>query len=218
MNEGQADTGGPIVPKRKDAPMLLYSSPATPFGRKVMVTILETGLQDRVEVVTASGHALATGTIPIDQNPLGKIPVLLRDDGMALYDSRVICRYLDDLAGAELYGQGEALWHTLVLEATADGILDAALLMVYEGRVRPADKQFPDWVEGQWAKVTRSLDLLEGRDLTGMGMGHLALACALSYLDFRHGPRNWRDGRPALTAWEATIALRPSLQATRPVG
>ena len=137
---------------------------------------------------------------------------------MSLYDSRVICRYLDDLAGAGLYGTGEALWDTLVLEATADGILDAALLMVYEGRVRPADLHFAPWVEGQWAKVTRALDMLEGRDLTGFGMGHLALACALSYLDFRLSARNWRGGRPRLAAWEAAIALRPSLQATRPVG
>ena len=197
--------------------MQLYHSPATPFGRKALVAVIEAGLQDRVTVVLATGTPLAPGTMPLGQNPLGKIPVLLRDDGMALHDSRVICRYLDDLAGTGLYGTGEALWQTLVLEATADGILDAALSMVYESRVRPADKQFPEWVEAQWAKVTRTLDMLEGRDLAGMGMGHLALACALGYLDFRLGVRDWRAGRPALAEWEAQMALRPSLQATRPV-
>ena len=197
--------------------MQLYHSPATPFGRKALVAVIEAGLQDRVTVVLASGTPLAPGTMPLDQNPLGKIPVLLSDDGMALYDSRVICRYLDDLADAGLYGTGTALWQTLVLESTADGILDAALSMVYEARVRPADKQFPDWVEGQWAKVVRTLDMLEGRDLTGMTMGHLALACALGYLDFRLSVRDWRAGRPALAEWEARMALRPSLQATRPV-
>ena len=84
--------------------MQLYHSPATPFGRKALVAVIEAGLQDRVTVVLATGTPLAPGTMPLGQNPLGKIPVLLRDDGMALHDSRVICRYLDDLAGAGLYG------------------------------------------------------------------------------------------------------------------
>lgn len=196
--------------------MRLYHSPTTPFGRKVMVLLMETGLTDRVEVVTASGTPLAPGSMPLEMNPLGKIPVLIRDDGMALYDSRVICRYLDDLAGAGLYGTGDALWQTLTLEATADGILDAALLMVYELRARPEDKQFPDWVEGQWAKVTRALDMLELRGVQGLTMGQVALACALAYLDFRHDARNWRQGRPRLAAWQAVMADRPSMIATRP--
>ena len=196
--------------------MRLYHSPTTPFGRKVMVLLLESGLADRVEVVTASGTPVAPGTMPVDQNPLGKIPVLLRDDGVALYDSRVICRYLDDLSGAGLYGTGDTLWQTLTLEATADGILDAAVLMVYEQRTRPEDKRLPDWVEGQWAKVARALDMLEHRSMSGVDMGQLALACALAYLDFRHDARNWRQGHPRLAAWQAGLAARPSLQATRP--
>lgn len=196
--------------------MRLYHSPTTPFGRKVMVLLLETGLTDRVEVVAVSGTPVAPGTMPVDQNPLGKIPVLVRDDGMALYDSRVICRYLDDLAGAGLYGAGDALWQTLTLEATADGILDAAILMVYEARIRPEDKRFDDWVEGQWAKVQRSLDMVEQRAMGPLDMGQIALACALAYLDFRHDARNWRQGRPRLAAWNAEMAVRPSLQATRP--
>ena len=196
--------------------MRLYHSPTTPFGRKVMVLLIETGLVDRVEVVIASGTPLASGSIPVDHNPLGKIPVLVRDDGMALYDSRVICRYLDDLAGAGLYGTGDGLWQTLTLEATADGILDAALLMVYELRVRPEDKRLPEWIEGQWAKVTRALDMLEGRPMGALDMGQIALACALAYLDFRHEARNWRQGRPKLAAWQAAMAQRPSMQATQP--
>jgi glutathione S-transferase len=198
--------------------MRLYHSPATPFGRKVMVTLMETGLIGRVEVVMASGTPLAPGSMPVDQNPLGKIPVLVRDDGMALYDSRVICRYLDDLAGAGLYGKGEGLWRTLVLEATADGILDAAILMVYEVRVRPEPLQFADWVEGQWAKVTRALDHLEtqGAPEGALNAGQIALGCALSYLDFRLGARNWREGRPKLAEWLAGFALRPAMQASKP--
>ena len=196
--------------------MRLYHSPTTPFGRKVMVLLHETGLLNRVEVVGATGTPVDPGTMPVDQNPLGKIPVLIRDDGSALYDSRVICRYLDDLAGAGLYGRGDALWPILTLEATADGILDAAILIVYETRVRPEDKRFPAWVEGQWAKVTRALDMLEGRAFGPLDMGQIALACALAYLDFRHDARAWRVGRPKLAAWEALMAQRPAMQVTRP--
>ncbi len=200
--------------------MRLYHSPTTPFGRKVMVQILETGLKDRVEVIEATGTPLAPGSLPIGVNPLGKIPALVRDNGRVIYDSRVICRYLDTLTGAGLYGSDEALWDVLTLEATADGILDAALLMTYEARLRPEPLRFPDWVEGQWAKIARALDMVE-RDWTGflsgpMTMAHVAMGCALPYIDFRHDARNWREGRPRLAEWQAGFAQRPSMQATKP--
>ena len=151
---------------------------------------------------------------------LGKIPALVRDNGQVIYDSRVICRYLDDRAKAGLYPSGPALWETMVLEATADGILDAALLMVYEWRIRPEEVRYAPWVEGQWAKVDRALDVLETRwmaHLEGpLDMGQIAVACALGYLDFRHADRDWRAGRPHLAAWEAEFAARPSMQASRP--
>ena len=108
----------------------------------------------------------------------------------------------------------------LTLEATADGILDAAILMVYEGRLRPQDKRFDPWVEGQWAKIARSLDALETAWAAHLGgpldIGQIAVACALSYLDFRHDARNWRHGRPALAAWYVGMAARDSLKATEP--
>jgi glutathione S-transferase len=202
--------------------MRLYHSPTTPFGRKVMVLLKETGQEDDVIVVPATGTPVQPGSLPVAQNPLGKIPALELDDGTAIYDSRVICRYFDARAGAGLYPSPPRLWQTLTLEATADGILDAAILIVYESRIRPAEKQFPDWVEAQWAKVTRALDALErdwGAHLNGpLDMGQVALGCALSYLDFRHGARNWRDGRPGLAAWEAAFARRPAMQATIPQG
>lgn len=202
--------------------MKLYTSPTTPFGRKVMILILETGLSGQIEIVTASGSPLAEGTIPLDLNPLGKIPTLMRDAGFGpLYDSRVICRYLDDVAGAGLYGAAPKVWDVLMLEATADGILDAALLMAYEVRLRPKDIRFFDWVEGQWAKVARALDAVEARwidHLAGpLDMGQIALACALGYLDFRHDARGWRTGRPKLAEWAEEFAKRPSMQATGPV-
>jgi glutathione S-transferase len=202
--------------------MQLYHSPTTPFGRKVMVLLLETGQTGDVTVVPAAGTPTAPGSLPVDRNPLGKIPALVLDDGSAIYDSRVICRYLDDRAGGRFYPKAPLLWRTLTLEATADGILDAAILMVYEARIRPEDKRFPDWVEAQWTKVARALDALEAgwmNHLDGaVDMGQLAVACALSYLDFRHADRDWRAGRPRLAAWERQIAARPSLQETVPQG
>ena len=109
--------------------MRLYTSPTTPFGRKVMVLILELGLKDRIEIADVMGTPLAPGSVPVDQYPLGKIPALQTDDGV-IYDSRVICSYLNDLAGASMYPSGPTLWKTLTLEATVDGILEAALAMV----------------------------------------------------------------------------------------
>lgn len=198
--------------------MRLYHSPTTPFGRKIMVMILETGLQ--VEVISVTGTPIAPGTLPVDRNPLGKIPALECEGGRVIYDSRVISRYLDDLTGAGLYPGKPALWDVLVLEATADGMLDAAVLMLYEERVRPEDKRFPDWVEGQWAKVARSLDAIEagwmGHLAGPLDMAQIGLGCALAYLDYRHDTRNWRTGRPALAAWEAGFAQRPAMLATRP--
>ena len=200
--------------------MKLYHSPTTPFGRKVMVMIQEIGLADRVQVIPATGSPIAPGSMPVDLNPLGKIPALLRDDGRVIYDSRVICRYIDDLSGAGLYPQGADLWPILTLEATADGILEAALLMVYEGRLRPEALRYAPWVEGQWQKIARALDAVEARSmgiLQGpLTMAHIAIAVALGYLDFRHADRDWRRERPALSAWEKAFALRPAMVETRP--
>ncbi len=200
----------------------LHTSPTTPFGRKVMVMILETGQEGDIEVAQAAGTPLDASKMPVAQNPLGKIPALERDDGAALYDSRVICRYLDDRAGGKLYPAKPRLWETLTLEATGDGILEAAVLMIYESRLRPEAIRFEDWVEGQWSKIARALDTLEARWMAYLNgpldMGQIAIGCALSYLDFRHGPRNWRTGRPALALWYDAFAARESMKLTEPKG
>ncbi|SHF48572.1 Glutathione S-transferase [Litoreibacter ascidiaceicola] len=201
--------------------MKLFSSPTSPYVRKVLVLLRETGQLDDVEMVPAGGTPIDPGTMPRDLNPLGKIPALALDSGQPIYDSRVICRFFDARAKAGLYGSGDATWQLQTLEATADGILDAAILMVYEARVRPADKQFADWVEGQWRKINTALDALEAswmEPLTaeGLNIGQIAVACALPYLDFRHADRDWRKGRPNLTAWEAEFAKRDSMIATVP--
>jgi glutathione S-transferase len=200
--------------------MRLYTSPATPFGRKAAVVVHEAGLIARMEIVMVAGNALDPGSMPVDSNPLGKIPVLITDDGMTLYDSGVICRYLAELAMPDLYPK-DRLWQTLTLEATADGLMDAGILMVYEARLRPEAMRFAPWVEGQWAKVTRALDAIEGRwmdHLSGpLDVGQITVGCALGHLDLRHTARNWREGRPKLAAWEAGFARRPAMQATKPV-
>ena len=200
--------------------MRLFHSPNSPYARKCMVLLHETGLLDQVTLIAATGTPVDTGSMPLAQNPLGKIPALERGDGPALYDSRVICRYLDSLSDSGLYPAAPRLWDTLTVEATGDGITDAAILMVYESRLRPEDKRYAPWVEGQWAKIDRALDALESHwmdHLTGApDMGQISVACALGYLDFRHGLRAWRQGRPHLAAWFDTFANRPSMQATLP--
>ncbi|MDH3263345.1 MAG: glutathione S-transferase [Paracoccaceae bacterium] len=198
----------------------LYHSPTSPYVRKVMVLLHESGQLGDVELVAATGTPVDPASMPLAQNPLGKIPALERPEGAALYDSRVICRYLDDRAGGRLYPEKPRLWETLTLEATGDGILDAAILMVYEARVRPDTLRFEAWVEGQWAKIARALQALEERwiaHLTGpLDAGQIAVACALGYIDFRHGDRGWRAAQPQLAAWYAEFAARPSMEATVP--
>lgn len=202
--------------------MKLYHSPASPFVRKVMMVLHVTGLIDQVEIVPAKGTAIDPGTMPVAQNPLGKIPALTREDGPAIYDSRVICRYLDEITQAGLYPEGPGLWDVLTIEATADGILDAAVLMVYEGRVRPEEIRYAPWVEAQWGKVSRALAAIEARWMSHLqgpdSMAQIAVAAALGYVDFRHPDRDWRCACPALAAWYETYAQRPEMQATIPAG
>jgi glutathione S-transferase len=199
--------------------MHLISSPLSPFVRKVRVALIETGLAGQVEEVRLATTPLDTDPQAAAANPLGKIPALIRDDGAALYDSRVITRYLDDLAGGGLYPQAR-LWEVLTLEATAEGIMDAAVLMTYEGRFRPEDLQYAPWVEAQWAKIARALGAVEARWMSHLAgpfdMSHIAMGCALGYLDFRHDARGWRQDHPALAAWYATFAARDSMVATAP--
>lgn len=200
--------------------MKLYYSPTSPYVRKVMVLLHETGQIDDVTLETMVTTPLAPDAALLSKNPLTKVPALERDEGPTLYDSRVICAYLDDRAGGKLYPTGARRWDTLTLEATADGILDAALSMVYEGRMRPEGKQMPEWIEGQWGKIERAVSALNTRwvsQLSGpLDMGQIAVGCALGYLDFRHDVRNWRKGNDALANWARTFDSRASMTATAP--
>jgi glutathione S-transferase len=196
---------------------LMYS-PASPFVRKVMVTLIETGQRDEVELVESEGSPTAPDPRRAMVNPLGKVPALARPDGPALFDSRVICRYLDARAAGGLYPESR-LWEVLTLEALADGIMEAAVLMVYERRCRTPEEVSEAWVAAQWAKVAAALDAAEGHwtsHLAGrLTAAQVALGCALGYLDLRHAARDWRRGRPTLAAWEEGFAARPSMAATR---
>lgn len=195
--------------------MQLYTSPTTPFGRKIAVLLHEKSLLDRVALTLAAGTPLDPGTMPVAHNPLGKIPVLVLGDGTAIYDSRVITRFLDDHFDLGIYPKGAALWDALTREAAVDGIIDAAVLMAYEVRLRPEDRQFAPWIDAQWSKISRALDLFEAAPLAGdFDMPQIALACALSYLDFRHDARGWRHGRPNLAEWYQTQSGRMSMVLT----
>lgn len=201
--------------------MKLYHAPASPFVRKVMVLLHEAKAADRVSLVPVSGNPLDPGTMPVDRNPLGKIPALERPDGPTLYDSRVITRYLDDLLQAGLYPPTPRLWDTLVVEATGDGIAEAAVLMRYEMQVRPEATRSAAWAEAQWAKIARALAALEDRWISHLSgpvdMGQVAIGAALGYLDFRHGERDWRSARPGLAAWYEAFRTLPSMQLTAPI-
>ena len=198
--------------------MKLFDSPPSPFCRKVRVLLHESGQTGSVTMVPTTGNPVADEA-PFTENPLGKIPCLARDDGGPMFDSRVICRYLDTRFDAGLYPQ-DRIWDVLTLEALADGLMDAAILVVYESRWRPEQERSATWVDGQWFKVTRALDALNDGWMPHLGgavdMGQIAVACALGYLDFRHDDRAWRTGRKALAGWYETFSARASMQATRP--
>lgn len=198
--------------------MKLLGSPASPFVRKALVLLQETGTDD-VEFTEVSASPLGGEDALNAANPLGKIPALIRDGGPTLYDSRVITRFLDQRAQAGFYPETR-LWDTLTLEATADGIMDAAVGITYEKRHRPPEMWFAPWLDGQWAKITRALDVLDTRWMSHLygplDMGQIAVACALGYLDFRHGDKEWRKGHDALAAWYAKFSQRPSMTATEP--
>ncbi|MEM6889356.1 MAG: glutathione S-transferase family protein [Pseudomonadota bacterium] len=202
--------------------MKLYHSPASPFVRKVVVLLHELEKADTVTLETVTTTAMASDQALAAANPLARLPSLERTDGVTLYDSRVITAYLNDLFGGTLYPQNAARWEVLALEATGDGIMDSAVSMVYETRLRPEAERSQGWIEAQWQKVTRALDVLNSRWMSHLSgpvtMGQISVACALSYLDFRLDARGWREGHEALTAWHADFSERASMQATQPPG
>ncbi|MDH1262072.1 glutathione S-transferase N-terminal domain-containing protein [Pseudomonas sp. GD03944] len=201
--------------------MQLISAPASPFARKVRVLASETGLLPRIELIDTAVLPVTHNEQVNASNPLGKLPVLLTDDGEALFDSRVICEYLDSLHDqAPLFpAEPAARWRTLRLAALADGLMDAALLLRYERAVRPAEYQWDGWVDGQLGKVRRALASLDAQahELQGsLNIASISVACALGYLDFRFADLHWRQDAPALAAFQAAFAARESMRSTEP--
>jgi glutathione S-transferase len=188
--------------------------------RKVMAVAIETGLFERIEPVKRLPSPVAPVAEVNADNPLGKIPCLRTNDGMALYDSRVICEYLDSLHhGPRMFPpSGAPRWTALRRQALADGIMDAGVLTRYETFVRPQEARWEPWIDNQKQKFRRGLDALEheGASLGVVDIGTLAIACALGYLDFRYPDEDWRAGRPRLAAWLEQFAQRPAIARTVP--
>lgn len=199
--------------------MQLYFNPTSPYVRKVSVTAHELGLSGKIEPISITLSPVSPHEKLRASNPIGKIPALILDDGTALYDSPVICEYLDTLAGGSRIfpAAGAARWTALRRQSIADGIMDAAVLTRYEDTVRPKELRWQNWVDGQFLKVRTALDALERENLAGtFDIGAVSIACALGYLDFRYASEGWRTGRPRLAAWAEAVGTRPSLAGTAP--
>ncbi|MFV0295636.1 MAG: glutathione S-transferase N-terminal domain-containing protein [Hyphomicrobiaceae bacterium] len=204
--------------------MKLFYSPTSPYVRKVMITAMEKGLEPKIERVSTSVSPIAReGELPT-KNPLGKVPCLIADDGTALFDSPVICAYLDSLkAEPPLTPKDDkGRFASMTLEALADGLLDAGILLRYESSLRPEDKRWEGWLDGQMAKIQGAIDAFETTYAGQLGgpltIGQIAVVCALGWFDFRYGHVDWRKDHPKTSAFMKTMGQRASVMATAPKG
>ncbi|HIJ62965.1 MAG TPA: glutathione S-transferase [Rhodospirillaceae bacterium] len=197
---------------------LLYSA-TSPFARKVLLLAHETGQADAIDLIATNPWAADTD-LP-GTNPLGMVPALRSLDGTWLYDSPVICEYLDSLHGGRRFipADGPARWTALRRQALGDGLMDAMVRLRIETTMRPAELRWPFWSDRQEASIRHVLAALEdeaaGLARQDWSLGELTLAAALSYLDFRW-PVDWRADHRRLAAWFAVQQSRPSMVATQP--
>ena len=200
--------------------MKLFYSGASPYVRKCMVVAHELGLAARIEHLPAAAHPVNRDPNIVRNNPLGKVPTLLTDDGTVLYDSRVICEFLNDLGGGKLFPAGGAQrWQVLTEQSLGDGILDAALLARYEGAMRPEPLRWADWTTGQLDKIHCGLAAIDAKaDSLGdrVDIGTITMGCVLGYLDLRFDHLGWRQQHAKAAAWFARFNARPAMQATLP--
>lgn len=212
--------------------MQLFYSATSPFVRKVLVLAHEAGLAARLQLLPVHSTPVQRHEELARRNPLGKIPALLLREGAQetiLFDSRVIAEYLDGQHRGKPFfpASGKARFRALTLQALGDGILDAAVLARYEVALRPAERQWPDWQQGQMTKIFAALQELERvwlDDLRSepLHIGQIACACALGYLDFRFAATPWRAQQPRLAqlvqlaAWFDAFAQRDSMLRTAP--
>ena len=199
--------------------MKLHWSPKSPFVRKVMVCAHELGVADRLTLVRSVAAMLKPNPQIMADNPLSKIPTLLLDDGRTLFDSVVICEYLDDLAGGALFPRpDDERWQALRWHALGNGLLDALILWRNE---REREAPIPALIDAFALKTEACLTLLEQETATLAGaplnIGHIAIGCALGYVDYRFDHLAWRSRAPALAGWFATLSQRPSFVATEVV-
>lgn len=198
--------------------MKLYYSPTSPYVRKVNVFAIEAGLDGELEKI-ATNPWVEDAKLLAD-NPLSKVPTIVLNNGTVLYDSPVICEYLDSLnQGKKLIpATGMERWEALRLQALGDGVLDAAVLRFLEQK-RPVSEQSSDWNNMQRLTIQRALNYLEdvvdewGTDVT---IGQITIACALGYLDFRFADENWHQHQPELARWFTEFSKRFSMEATLP--
>ena len=201
--------------------MKLFFAPASPFARKVRVLIKELGLEDTVTLHDAGAVTPVSNNTELNLlNPLGMLPALELDNGESLYDSPVICEYLNQIADGPFFpADSNQRFRTLGLQALGDGMLDLSVAMRYETAMRPENLQWQTWLDYQREKVQRGLDTLEARceqfEATPL-IGEITAACVLGYLDFRFAENDWRHDRAALTGWFGEIMLRDSLANTIP--
>jgi len=202
--------------------MKLFYSTASPYARKVVIAAREAGVLDQIEIISTNASPVDRNINIVAANPTGKIPTLVLDDGTAIFDSRVICEYFESLGEAPvLYpSDGNSNLTAQTLHALGDGILDAALLARYETFMRPEELRWDGWTKGQQDKIHSSLDYLEKGQidfLNGpMTIGHIAIACAISYLEFRQIIEDWRDGNPNLARWYDGFSKLENMKATEP--
>jgi glutathione S-transferase len=200
--------------------MKLHWSPRSPFVRKVMIFAHETGLVGQLHCVRTVVAMGAPNPALLPDNPLNKIPTLVLDDGTILYDSGVICEYLDSLhEGGKLFpAEGPARWAALRRQALGDGFLDFLLLWRHE-RERPQPLQ--PLLAAFATKYQATMRFLEQEasplSATPFGIGHIAIGCSLSYLDFRFAHIDWRKQHAAIAAWHTAFVQRPSAKATQAV-
>ena len=195
--------------------MKLFHAAASPYARKVVAVAIAAGIDHQVTLVTTNPHTSPPELLAA--NPLSRIPCLLTEDGLALFDSPVICEYLDNVGGGALFPPpGPARWRALKHQAIGDGIMDAAVARRMD-QARPAEEARTTLMTRNATAVTRALDLLETEPPADhLDIGTIAIACALGYLDFRFAEEDWRTARPKLAAWAEKMNARPELSETKP--
>jgi len=199
-------------------PMKLRYTPLSPFARKVRVFALEVGLGSKLELSPCD--VWAPDCDIVQDNPLGKVPVLLTEEG-AFVGSMMCCMYLDSLHDGQslIPKAGPGHWRSHQLEALADGVMEAAVAHVTERLRRPERFVYPGWLARQEDKIRRTLDVIEAdHDLPAavVTLPAITLGCALAYLDIRLPKLDWRQGRPRLASWLRAFDTRPSMEATHP--